>query len=93
MDHNPYFQSDAESLMLAMDENAAQNPGKVLKVRRALQDGDLVAVHSQVKQNPADPGGAVVHIFRFEGEHIVELWDVGQGQPDPEESVNELEMI
>jgi len=27
-----------------------------------------------------------VHLFRFEGDHIVELWDIGQ--PVPAESVN-----
>ena len=35
----------------------------------------------------ADPGFAAVHLFRFDGDRIVELWDVGQ--PVPEESPNE----
>jgi predicted SnoaL-like aldol condensation-catalyzing enzyme len=53
--HNAYFPSDAESLKTAMEENAAQNPNKVLEIQRALQDGDLVAVHSHVRQRPDDP--------------------------------------
>jgi predicted SnoaL-like aldol condensation-catalyzing enzyme len=85
--HNPYFRGDAESLMLAMEENATNNPRKVLEVKRVIGDGDLVAVHSHVKQNPDDPGIAVVHIFRFHNDLIVELWDVGQ--PIPENSPNE----
>lgn len=89
--HNPFFRSDARSLRAAMEENAAQNPDKVLKIQRALQDGDLVAVHSHVWQHPGDRGGAVVHIFRFEGDRIAELWDVGQ--PVPESSPNELGMF
>jgi predicted SnoaL-like aldol condensation-catalyzing enzyme len=79
--HNPYFKGDAASLMAAMEENAAMTPDKVLEVQRALEDGDLVAVHSRVRQRPDDPGGAVVHIFRFEGDRVVELWDVGQDVP------------
>ena len=85
--HNPFFQGDAESLMLAMEENAAENPNKILEVKRVIEEGDLVAVHSHVKQKQDDLGGAVVHIFRFHNNFIVELWDVGQ--PIPENSPNE----
>jgi predicted SnoaL-like aldol condensation-catalyzing enzyme len=84
--HNPYFAGDAQSLMKGMEENARQNPGKQLDVLRTIEEGDLVAVHSHVRQKPDDRGAAVVHIFRFEGDRIAELWDVGQ--PVPAESVN-----
>lgn len=84
--HNPFFAGDADSLMAAMEENARENPDKRLDVKRALEDGDLVAVHSHVRQRPDDRGAAVVHIFRFEGDRIVEVWDAGQ--PVPAESVN-----
>ena len=89
--HNAFFRGDADSLMRAMEENAVKNPNKMLDVQRALEDGDLVAVHSRVRQNPDDRGGAVVHIFRFEGERVAELWDVGQ--PVPEHSPNEHGMF
>lgn len=89
--HNPFFRSDARSLRAAMEENAVQNPDKVLEIKRALQDGDLVAVHSHVRQHPGDRGGAVVHIFRFEGDRVAELWDVGQEVPAS--SPNELGMF
>jgi predicted SnoaL-like aldol condensation-catalyzing enzyme len=85
--HNPFFRGDADSLMLAMEENAAENPHKIFAVKRAIEEGDIVAVHSHVKQNQEDLGGAVVHIFRFQNDLIVELWDVGQ--PIPENSPNE----
>ena len=84
--HNPFFAGDAQALMAGMEENARQNPAKQLDVLRALEEGDLVAVHSRVRQNPDDRGAAVVHIFRFEGDRIAELWDIGQ--PVPAESVN-----
>lgn len=85
--HNPFFRGDADSLMLAMEENATKNPHKIFEVKRVIEDGEIVAVHSHVKQNPDDFGGAVVHIFRFHNDLIVEMWDVGQ--PIPEKSPNE----
>jgi predicted SnoaL-like aldol condensation-catalyzing enzyme len=89
--HNPFFRGDAQSLMTAMEENAAKNPDKVIEVQRALEDGDLVAVHSRVRQKPGDRGAAVVHIFKFQGDRVVELWDMGQ--PVPENSPNENGMF
>jgi predicted SnoaL-like aldol condensation-catalyzing enzyme len=47
--HNPYFKGDRRSLMTAMEENAQKNPDKIFDVKRALQDSDLVAVHSHVR--------------------------------------------
>ena len=89
--HNPHVRGDAASLKQAMQEGALRNPAKVLKVQRALQDGNEVAVFSHVRQRPDDPGAAVVHILRFEGGRIVELWDIWQ--PVPQESVNENGMF
>ena len=89
--HNPYFRGDAESLMKGMAENAAQFPHKILEVQRVLEDGDLVAIHSRVRMKPEDKGIALVHIFRFRGDDIVELWDMGQ--PVPEDSPNEFGMF
>jgi predicted SnoaL-like aldol condensation-catalyzing enzyme len=79
--HNPYFRGDAESLMVGMEENASKNPDKMLEVQRALEEGDLVAVHSRVRIKPGDPELALVHIFRFQGDRIIELWDLGQAVP------------
>jgi predicted SnoaL-like aldol condensation-catalyzing enzyme len=69
--------------MTAMEENARENPNKTLDVKRVIAEGDLVAVHSHVRQNPDDLGAAVVHLFRFEKGRIVELWDLGQPAPEP----------
>lgn len=84
--HNPFFRGDADSLMLGMEENATKNPHKVFEVKRVIGEGDMIVVHSHVKQNPDDVGGAVVHIFRFHNDLIIELWDVGQ--PIPESTPN-----
>ncbi len=85
--HFPYSRGDAESLMAAMEADAAANPEKVVEFQRALQEGDLVAVHSWIQQKPTEPGAAVVHLFRFEGELIAEFWGIGELLP--EESPNE----
>ena len=36
--HNPYFRGDRESLMLAMEENATENPNKKLDIKLTLKD-------------------------------------------------------
>ena len=85
--HNPFFEGSAEALMAGMEENARQNPSKVVEVKRAVAEGELVVVHSHVRHEPGDLGAAVVHIFRFEKGRIVELWDLGQ--PVPEKPLNQ----
>jgi predicted SnoaL-like aldol condensation-catalyzing enzyme len=80
--HNPYFHGDAESLMIAMEENAIQNPGTIIEIQHALHEGDLVAVHSKVRMKPDDAGIALVHLFRFKNNLIEELWDIAQAAPD-----------
>jgi predicted SnoaL-like aldol condensation-catalyzing enzyme len=84
--HNPFFEGEAQALMNGMEENARQNPQKRLDVLRALEDGDLVAVHSRVRHTPDERGYALVHLFRFESDRIAELWDLAQEVPA--ESVN-----
>ncbi len=76
---------------LKVNLNTVAKAYKELEIQRALQDGDLVTVHSRVAQKPGDLGGSVVHIFRFKENRIVELWDVGQAVP--ENSSNECGMF
>jgi predicted SnoaL-like aldol condensation-catalyzing enzyme len=80
--HNPYFAAGADALMAGMEENARQNPQKRLDVLRTVEEGDLAGVHSHVRQKPDERGAVVVHLFRFEGDRIAELWDVGQEVPE-----------
>lgn len=79
--HNPHFPGDAESLKAGMAQAASQFPKTSLDVQHIFGDSDLVAVHSRVQHGPDQPEIAVVHIFRFEGDLIAELWDVGQEMP------------
>ncbi|OGU47613.1 MAG: polyketide cyclase [Ignavibacteria bacterium GWC2_56_12] len=86
--HNPAFAGDAASLEKAMEQNHAQFPPKLLDVKRVLEDGNLVAVHSLIRLQSGTPGVAAVHIFRFHAGRIVELWDVGQPVPETSPNVN-----
>ena len=86
--HNPHFDASPDALIDAMDANARQFPQKKLDVKLALEDGDLVAVFSHVRHTPTEPGFAVVHIFRFEGARIVEMWDLAQQVPAQSPNAN-----
>ena len=77
--------------MAAMEENAEENPDKLFEVKRTIEEGENVVVHSHVRQHPDDIGVIVIHIFRFQNGKIKELWDVGQ--PIPENSPNENGMF
>jgi predicted SnoaL-like aldol condensation-catalyzing enzyme len=84
--HNPYFPAGFQALKKAMQENHAQFPTKQHTVRNVLGDGELVAVHGHLVLTPKEKEMAVVHLFRFRGDQIVELWDCGQ--PLPPDSPN-----
>jgi predicted SnoaL-like aldol condensation-catalyzing enzyme len=89
--HNPHFAGDMASLRDAMEKDAAAHPNKVLKVQHAIAEGDVVAVHSWVRMTGDDAGYALVHIFRFDGGRVAELWDIAE--PVPENSPNENGMF
>ncbi len=79
--HNPYFAAGFAALKQAMRENHAQFPNEHITVKHVIGDGDLIAVHSHVVHNPGEIGFATFHLFRFEGDKVVELWDCGQPLP------------
>lgn len=89
--HNAYFKGDAQTLIAAMAESAEKHPNTILDIKHVLEDGNLVAVHSRIQKDASSLGMAVMHIFRFENDKIVELWDFGQAVPT--NSVNEFGMF
>jgi predicted SnoaL-like aldol condensation-catalyzing enzyme len=90
--HNQYFKGDRQSLMDAMREASKATPNKSIEIRRVYEDGDTVITHSVVtRQRPDAPPIVVVHIFRFEQDRIVELWDLGQ--PVSKDSPNQNGVI
>lgn len=89
--HNAWFPGDRESLLLAMEQSAAKEPNKAFEVKHVVDGGERIAVLSHVVRAEADAEYAVVHILRFEGGRIVELWDIGQEIPG--DSPNALGMF
>jgi predicted SnoaL-like aldol condensation-catalyzing enzyme len=77
--HNQYFKGDAASLAAAMEQSSRESPNAAIEVKQIYEDGATVITHSRVtRADPAAPAIAVVHIFRFKDDKIVELWDIGQ---------------
>ena len=90
--HNQYFKGDRQSLLSAMQEASKSHPNKSVEIKHIYEDGDTVITHSLVSpQDGKAPNIAVVHIFRFELDGIVELWDLGQ--PISKDSPNENGMF
>lgn len=89
--HNAYFASDRNSLLVAMEDSAKTEPNKSFTIRQTIESSDRVAVLSHLKRSAAPLEYAVVHILRFEGDKIVEMWDLGQEIPS--DSPNELGMF
>ena len=79
--HNVYFKGSASALKEGMAENLRQFPQKKLEVKRSVEEGDYVVVLSHVRLESNTPGYALMHMFRFEGDRIAELWDVAQEIP------------
>jgi len=79
--HNAYFPAGMPALLDAMESAARTAPGRTADVKLVIAEGDYVIVHSHVRHRPGDLGASVVHIFRFDGDRIAELWDIGQPVP------------
>jgi predicted SnoaL-like aldol condensation-catalyzing enzyme len=85
--HNPFFAAGFPALREAMIANKVELPQMHLTVKHIICDENLVAIHSHVVLRPGEPGLATIHLFRFEGDKIVEIWDIGQ--PVPADSPNQ----
>lgn len=86
--HNAAFAGDAASLERAMEESHALYPNKILDFTLAIEERDHVAVYSHVRFNASEPGFALVHIFRFANNRIIEMWDIAQPVPEKSPNVN-----
>jgi len=64
-----------------MEESAVKFPIKRFEPVRTIQEGDLVAVHGKVRLAPDMPEIALMHVFRFEGNLIIEEWEASHEVP------------
>ena len=85
--HNAYFREGFQALQEAMKENHLQFPNKQFTIEHVISDGELVAIHSHIVLRQGEAGMAAIHLFRFQGNKIVEMWDIGE--PIPADSPNQ----
>ena len=77
-----FFAAGFPMLLAAMKENHVAFPHKRLEIVHMIGEGDMVVVHSRLMPEPHKNEYAItVHIFRFAGGRIVELWDCSQKIP------------
>ncbi|ERI91386.1 SnoaL-like polyketide cyclase [Clostridiales bacterium oral taxon 876 str. F0540] len=79
--HNGFYSGDRDSLLEGMVDSNKIFPNKKLTIKLAVAEPPYVTLLSRVQITEAKEV-AVVHIYRFEGEKIAEMWDVSQEAPD-----------
>jgi predicted SnoaL-like aldol condensation-catalyzing enzyme len=89
--HNPAVPTGSAPVRAFFKDFYQRQPGATIEIKRALADGDLVAVHYRAVFTPGERGFAVVDIFRVKDGKLVEHWDVLT--PVPEKSANENGMF
>jgi predicted SnoaL-like aldol condensation-catalyzing enzyme len=86
--HNLNAIDGPEGLRAHIEFLKKEFPNNRGEIKRALADGDLVALHIHNRRSPELRGNAVVDIFRIENGKVVEHWDVVQAIPEPEQAKN-----
>lgn len=83
--HNPFISGSIEALTDAMvaasKDLSKQNTEPAFAVKHVLADEDFVVAHTEFlnsKSKPSEGGLRQAHLFRFEGDKIVEYWDITQ---------------
>jgi predicted SnoaL-like aldol condensation-catalyzing enzyme len=76
--HNTFTPAGFQALREGMKEAHVKFPNKQFIIQHIVGEDELVAVHSHLilEENKTDL--AVLHLFRFKDERIVELWDLSQ---------------
>jgi predicted SnoaL-like aldol condensation-catalyzing enzyme len=90
--HSPGIADGLQALLQLIEQFDRDFPGYAIEVKRVIAEGDLAFAHCHYTFGPRDPRGkAIAEIFRFDGELIVEHWDVIQDVPA--QSVNDNGMF
>ena len=89
--HNPRVPNGREAFVAAFTAIFKQYPQRQSIIKRAMAEGDLVALHVHSTNSPGERGSAIVDIFRFDAAgKIVEHWDVIQPIPEATASGNSM---
>ena len=91
--HNLNAIDGPEGLRAHIEFLKREFPNNRGEIKRALADGDLVALHIHNRRSPELRGNAVVDLFRVENGKVVEHWDVVQAIPDPKNAKNSNTMF
>lgn len=76
--HNQYYAGDRESLKQAMLGDFKEKPEKQFTIHQIIEENNTVVTYSHITLQPGESGLTVVHIMRFDGNQIAEMWDVAQ---------------
>lgn len=80
--HSPGIADGLDALLQLIEGFDRDLPGYAIEVKRVIAEGDFAFAHCHYTFGSRDPRGkAIAEIFRFEGELIVEHWDVIQDMP------------
>lgn len=90
LQHNPHAVDGKEGLkkhLAMLKKDFPKNHGDI---KRAIAEGDLVALHIHSKRTPDSRGNAIVDIFRIQNGKVVEHWDVVQAVPETARNDNTM---
>lgn len=80
--HSPGIADGLDALLQLIEEFDRESPGYAVQVKRVIAEGDLCFAHCHYTFGANDARGkAIAEVFRFEGDLIVEHWDVIQDIP------------
>lgn len=88
--HNPQVGDGADAFIGFVQSFRGQFPEMHLEVKRTITQDDMVVTHSHLVLKPGGPGVAVADFFRFQGDKLVEHWDVIQNIPDDAANSNSM---
>lgn len=89
--HNPHTPADSGALIAAMKAAGDAYPHLHFHILHMVEEKNMVVIQSKLMFTPESKPLLLFHMFRFEDGKIIELWDVGQEEPD--EKINENGMF